>query len=144
MSNRKPFFSQISSRFFKKKKKEKDRYGYWYVVNAYIAAEVELCIGLVTTALILIYQQNFWLAVGTLTGFLILEFLILMAISMAENLIYLRKQIDAVVIAGQQGKPVEFNFEVEDKDEEDPYKVFRIIGISTAVTVGIVLARTYL
>lgn len=63
---------------------------------------------------------------------------------MAENLIYLRKQLDAVVIAGQQGKPVEFNFEVEDKDEEDPYKVFRIIGISTAVTVGIVLARTYL
>jgi len=52
--------------------------------------------------------------------------------------------LDAVVIAGQQGKPVEFNFEVEDKDEEDPYKVFRIIGISTAVTVGIVLARTYL
>ncbi len=144
MRNRKPFIFQISNRLFGISKEKKERYGYWYVVNAYIAAEVELCIGLVTTALILIYQQNFWLAVGTLTGFLILEFLILMGISMAENLIYLRKQMDAVVIAGQEGKPVQFDFEVADKVEEDPYKLLRIIGISTAVTVGIVLARTYL
>ncbi len=50
--------------------------------------------------------------------------------------------MDAVVIAGQEGKPVQFDFEVADKVEEDPYKLLRIIGISTAVTIGIVLART--
>ncbi len=52
--------------------------------------------------------------------------------------------MDAVVMAGQEGKPVQFDFEVADKVEEDPYKLLIIIGISTAVTVGIVLARIYL
>ncbi len=144
MSYRKPFFVKVWDKLTGKDGANKDRYGSWYVYNAYIAAEVELCIGLVTTALIIIYQQNYWLAIGTLAGFIILEYMILMAISIAENVIYLRKQTDALIVASIEGKPVKFDFEEADQEEEDPYKIFRVIGISTAVTVGIVLVRTYL
>lgn len=144
MSYRKPLLFKIYDKVTGRDKTGKDRYGRYILDRAYIAAEVELCIGLVTTALIVIYTKNYWLALGTFVGFIILEYMILMAISMAENIVYLRKQVDALIIAGLDNKAVEFDFDKADDDEEDPYKLLRIIGISTAVTVGIVLARTYL
>lgn len=144
MSHGKAFIFKIYDKLTGKNKNVRDRYGLYIIDRAYIAAEVELCIGLVTTALIIIYTKNYWLALGTFVGFIILEYMILMAVSMAENIVCIRKQVDALTIAGQQGKAVEFDFEKAGYEEEDPYKLVRIIGISTAITVGIVLARTYL
>lgn len=143
MSQPDPVLLKLKNLFSGKgRQKGKDPYGYRYVYNAEIAAEVELCIGLVTTALIIIYRGNLWAAAGTLAGFLILEYLTLMAISMAYNIIRLRHQVESLLAAQQQGQPPIPDLE-EEEEEEDPYKILRIIGISTAVTLGIVLVRTY-
>lgn len=118
-----------------------DPYGQWYVDKAYVAAEVELDIGIVTTALILIYQQNVWLALGTFVGFLILEFLTLAAIAMAENVVRLRRQLDILFERNGMADVVAQLHEVDRRDDADPFKLVRIIGISAAVIGGIVLVR---
>ena len=94
MSQSKPFIFKIYEKLTGKDKTGKDRFGQYILDRSYIAAEVELCIGLVTTALIVIYTKNYWLAFGTFVGFIILEYMILMVISMAENIVYIRKQVN--------------------------------------------------
>ncbi len=121
-----------------------DPYGQWYVDKAYVAAEVELDIGLVTTALILIYRQDIWLALGTLVGFLILEFLILAGISIAENTIRLRRRVDLLLDHNGMGEALDDLRAAEQDEDADPYKLLRIVGISAAVTGAIVLVRTVL
>lgn len=139
MRHSQPFLKDTWNRLTGKDATQTNRYGQWYVEKAYVAAEVELCIGLVTAALIVIYDGNWWLALGTLVGFLILEFFVLMAISIAENVIEVRKQVEALVKA----RGVVEGLEPEAKeDDADPYKVLRIASISTLVTLLIVLART--
>ncbi len=144
MSESAPFPVAMWRRIFGQGAPRDDPYGQWYVDKAYVAAEVELDIGLVTTALILIYQQDVWLALGTLVGFLILEFFILAAISMAENMVRLRKRIDLLLEANGQVEALD-GLRVAERDADaDPYKLLRVAGISAAVTGGIVLGRTVL
>lgn len=144
MSDSAPFPVAMWRRIFGEGAPRDDPYGQWYLDKAYIASEVELDIGLVTTALILIYQQNVWLALGALAGFLILEFLILAGISMAENVVRLRRRMDLLLeLNGAAEELVDLRSK-ERRDDADPYKLLRVVGISTAVTAAIVLFRTVL
>lgn len=143
MAEHTPLPIALWRRIFGRGAPRKDPYGQWYVDKAYIAAEVELDIGLVTTALILIYRQDVWLAVGTLVGFLILEFLMLAAISMAENVIRLRRRMDLLLEHHGMTQTLDDLRADEHDDDEDPYKLLRIVVISAAVTGGIVLVRTF-
>lgn len=113
------------------------------IVYGYIAAEVELIIGIVSAALILIYQQNYLLAFGTLTGFLILEFLILLVLSMAEDTLYTRRQIEENTRAAQEKRSPRTVLD-EVGSLTDRFYLLRIIGISVLVTSGIVLFRSML
>ncbi|TVR23582.1 MAG: hypothetical protein EA389_12545 [Ilumatobacter sp.] len=144
MSDSAPFLLTVWRRVLRKDAPRDDPYGQWYVDKAYVAAEVELDIGLVTTALILIYQRNVWLALGTLVGFLILEFLILAGISMAENVIRLRRRMDLLLVRNDVAESLADLRAEERHDDADPYKLLRIAGISTAVTCAIVLYRSVL
>jgi len=144
MSDNAPFPVALWRRIFGAGAPRDDPYGQWYVDKAYVASEVELDIGLVTTALILIYQQNVWLALGTLVGFLILEFLILAGISMAENMIRLRRRVDLLLEQNGAAEALADMRAEEREDDADPYKLLRVAGISTAVTGAIVLVRTVL
>ena len=121
-----------------------DPYGQWYVDKAYVVAEVELDIGLVTTAIILIYERDVWLALGTLVGFLVLEFLTLAVIAMAENVIRLRRQMDMLFERNEMADALAHLRAEERSEDADPYKLLRIIGISAAVTGGIVVTRAFL
>jgi len=144
MSESAPFLVVMWRRVFGQGAPRDDPYGQWYVDKAYVAAEVELDIGLVTTALILIYQQDVWLALGTLVGFLILEFLILAGISMAENTVRLRQRVELLLEPDGQQAGLAALRASEREADSDPYKLLRVAGISAAVTGGIVLARTFL
>ncbi len=137
-----PFLVALWRKATRRSSTPDDDYGQWYVDKAYVAAEVELDIGLVTTALILIYTQDFWLALATLVGFMILEFLTLAAISMAENVIRLRRQMDMLFERNGMSDALVHLRAEERKEDEDPWKLARIIGISAAVTCAIVLVRS--
>ncbi len=121
---------------------KRDPYGQWYVDKAYVAAEVELDIGLVSTALIVIYTQDVWLALGTFVGFMILEFIMLAAISMAENVIRLRRQMDLLLERNDMADVLAHLRAEERNADADPWKIPRILILSAAVTAGIVLFRS--
>lgn len=119
------------------------RYRYLAIYRAYVAAEVELIIGLVTTALIVIYTGNLVAALGTLVGFLILEHVVLLMIANAENTAVVRSQLDEVVTASREGRPPE---PVTDHfhELEDRFHWIRVFGIAAVVIVGIVVVERLL
>ncbi len=119
------------------------RYRYKAIYRAYIAAEVELIIGLVTTAMVGYYTGNLIAALGTLVGFLILEHIVLLLIANAENTAVVRAQLDEVVAAQREGRTPE---QVTDyfHELEDRFHWLRVIGITVAVTAGIVAVEEFL
>lgn len=116
-------------------------YGKKKILYSYTAAEIELIIGIVTATLIVIYQQNYFLALGTLVGFIILEFMIVTMLHAAENIAYTRQQVEELTDAQRQGRKPKMI-----KDElgeiKDRFYWVRVIGISVAVTGAIVLVRS--
>ncbi len=119
------------------------RYRYKAIFRAHVAAEVELIIGLVTTAMVVYYTGNLIAALGTLVGFLILEHIVLLLIANAENTAVLRAQLDEVVDAQRDARAPE---RVTDHfyELEDRFHWLRVAGISIAVTVGIVVVEEFL
>lgn len=135
--------------------KDEDKYGEKYVDLVSTVSEIEVIIGIVTVSLILIYELNFWYALGTAFGFFIIEALTLLVLSIAENVVQLRKQVDRFSLAlaeagivddspvltalkesAAAGLAEEAN---EDEDEGNPWP--RIIGISLAIIAVNVLIR---